>query len=68
MAQDVAANPPPGGAVEAWIGRVNCADCVPLPEDVPASTPIYFHVRNDGANSDELLELSVVGEKLPSPA
>lgn len=40
---------------------------VPLPEDVPAGTPIYFHVRNHGANSYELLELSIVGDDLPSP-
>jgi len=40
---------------------------VKLPEDVPAGTPIYFHVRNHGANSYELLELSIVGEKLPAP-
>jgi hypothetical protein len=40
---------------------------VALPEDVPAGTPIYFHVRNHGSNSYELLELSIVGDSLPSP-
>ena len=40
---------------------------VPLPEDGPAGTPIYFHVRNHGSNSYELLELSIVGDELPSP-
>ena len=40
---------------------------IALPEDVPAGTPIYFHVRNHGSNSYELLELSIVGDKLPSP-
>ncbi len=40
---------------------------VPLPEDVPAGTPIFFHVRNHGQNSYELLELSIVGDKLPVP-
>lgn len=40
---------------------------VPLPEDVPAGTPIFFHVRNHGQNSYELIELSIVGDKLPTP-
>lgn len=40
---------------------------IPLPEDVPMGTPIFFHVRNHGSNSYELLELSIVGDKLPSP-
>jgi len=40
---------------------------IPSPEDVPMGTPIYFHVRNHGSNSYELLELSIVGDKLPSP-
>lgn len=40
---------------------------IELPMDVPAGTPIYYHVRNHGANSYELLELSIVGEALPAP-
>jgi len=40
---------------------------IALPEDYPKGTPIYFHVRNHGSNSYELLELSIVGDKLPSP-
>lgn len=40
---------------------------VTLTEDVPAGTPIYFHVRNHGNNSYELLELSIVGDSLPGP-
>ncbi len=40
---------------------------VTLTRDVPMGTPIYFHVRNHGANSYELLELSIVGDDLPAP-
>lgn len=34
-------------------------DRVPLAADYPAGTPVYFHVRNHGANSYNLLELSL---------
>ncbi len=40
---------------------------VTLTRDVPKGTPIFFHVRNHGANSYELLELSIVGDELPAP-
>lgn len=35
-------------------------DHLTLPRDVPAGTPIYFHVRNHGLNQYELLDLSIV--------
>lgn len=35
------------------------ADEVALPADIPAGTPIAFHLRNHGANSYNLLELSI---------
>ncbi|MCB9734063.1 MAG: hypothetical protein H6745_15810 [Deltaproteobacteria bacterium] len=34
-------------------------DRVPLTKDYPAGTPVYFHVRNHGSNSYNLLELSL---------
>jgi len=35
-------------------------DHVVLPHDVPAGTPVYFHVNNHGNNQYELLDLSIV--------
>ncbi|MCB9638110.1 MAG: hypothetical protein H6727_04285 [Myxococcales bacterium] len=32
---------------------------LPIPQDIPASTQIFFHVDNHGANSWHLLELSI---------
>ncbi len=40
---------------------------IALPRDVPKGTPIYFHVRNHGANSYELLELSIVADEPTEP-
>ncbi len=36
------------------------AETLILEEDVPKGTPIFFHVRNHGANSYELLDLIIV--------
>lgn len=36
------------------------AEEVIVAEDAPAGTPIFFHVRNHGANSYELLDLTIV--------
>lgn len=36
------------------------AEEVIVVEDAPAGTPIFFHVRNHGANSYELLDLTIV--------
>ncbi|PKN57916.1 MAG: hypothetical protein CVU56_08405 [Deltaproteobacteria bacterium HGW-Deltaproteobacteria-14] len=35
---------------------------VALPVDVPAGTPIYYHVDNHGSNSYNLLEISIKAE------
>ncbi|MCC6625184.1 MAG: hypothetical protein IT385_28310 [Deltaproteobacteria bacterium] len=43
---------------------------IELARDVPIGTPIYFHVRNHGNNSYELLEVSIVDpdpEDAPAP-
>lgn len=40
-----------------------------VPDDIPQGTPIYFHVRNHGSNSYELLDLVIVapGDAPSSP-
>jgi len=35
---------------------------ITLPVDVPAGTPIYYHVDNHGSNSYNLLEVSIKGD------
>ncbi|TNF28224.1 MAG: hypothetical protein EP329_18255 [Deltaproteobacteria bacterium] len=35
------------------------AEEIPLPADVPAGTPVYYHVDNHGSNSYNLLEVSL---------
>lgn len=40
---------------------------ITLPHDVPAGTPIYFHVRNHGSNSYELIALSIVAPEPEGP-
>ncbi|MFO0748946.1 MAG: hypothetical protein U1F43_25260 [Myxococcota bacterium] len=35
-------------------------DRIVLAHDIPKGTPIYYHVRNHGSNSYELIELSIV--------
>jgi len=37
-------------------------DTLALPERFPAGTPIYFHLRNHGANTYNLIELSLLPE------
>ena len=37
------------------------------PHDIPAGTPLFFHVRNHGANEYSLVEISVVEEIIDSP-
>ena len=37
------------------------------PHDIPAGTPLFFHVRNHGANEYSLVEISVVEEITDSP-
>lgn len=44
------------------------AEAIKVPEDIPQGTPVYFHVRNHGTNSYELLDLVIVAPgDAPSP-
>jgi len=45
-------------AIPAVAGLV--IDRIVLKHDVPAGTPIYFHLRNHGANQYDLLDLTIV--------